>query len=275
MKQDSLNEKSTFTEISKSICKIKKDEKNNATGFFLVINYNKKYIFFLVTAYHEIPFTLVENGKQTIEIITDFENIKQNITLNKKERKILCFEKEDITAIEILDTDIIKNKVKFLKYDKKCTKDRYQNYLNIEAFIFHHPNGEKLQCNKGKILEVEKPQKYEFRHNLFTQKGSSGSPILYYKNTGKKPYPRPRVIGVHTSCDPQTKTNIGTFINIFTKEIKAGRHTIEYASKLKIGEQKCMTIGSGIIMNAKDIACDYNSKLVVKGGATLILGPDD
>ena len=274
MKQDLLNEKSNFSEISKSICKIKKDKNNNATGFFLRTKYNKNHIYFLVTAHHEIPYTLVEPGDSKIEIITDFENIKQEITLNNEERKIICLKYEDITAIEILDTDIIRNKVKFLKYDKDCTENKRLSYLNIEMFIFHHPNGEKLQCNKGKILEIGNPKIYEFRHNLYTQKGSSGSPILFYKKSHKRPYPKPRVIGVHTSCDSETKTNIGTFIYSLTDIIKEGKHNFEYTHKLRVFEHKEYAFPSGTQVYAKIIKVDENSCLKMEPGTKLIIGAD-
>ena len=276
MQQNLLNENPKLNEIKKSICKIKKDENNVATGFFLRTKYNEKDIYLLVTAHHEIQYTLVENKKTKIEIIIDFENIKQEIILDNHERKIICLKEEDITAIEILDKDIIKNKVKFLKYDKKCTKHQIQNYSNIEAFIFHHPNGENLQCNKGKILEVGVPKVYEFRHNIYTQKGSSGSPILYIKKKSKKrPNSRLRVIGVHTSCDPQTKTNIGTFIYILTSQIKSGKHNIEYIHKLKIPTNVEALIPTGTKMYVKSLNSDINSTLIVNGGAHLILGSDD
>ena len=237
-----MNEDSKLNEIKKSICKIKRGENNVATGFFLRTKYNGSYIYMLVTAYHEIPYELIESTKTKIEIIIDFKNIKQEIILDNNERKILCLKKENITAIEILDKDIIRKEVKFLKYDKKCTKHQIQNYSNIETFIFHHANGENLQCNKGKILEVGSPLEYEFKHNMYTQKGSSGSPILYFKKSIKKPNPRLRVIGVHTSCDPITKTNIGTFIYKLTGEIKVGKNNIEYANTIKMDEDAQLVI---------------------------------
>ena len=77
MQQNLLNENSKLNEIRKSICKIKRDENNFATGFFLRTKYNEKHIYMLVTAFHEIPYTIIENQDKKIEIITDFENIKQ------------------------------------------------------------------------------------------------------------------------------------------------------------------------------------------------------
>ena len=126
--------------------------------------------------------------------------------LNNKGRKILCLFDKDITAIEILEKDIIRHKVRFLNYNKKSV-----NYLNIEVFIFHHPNGEKLQWNKGKILDVGVPKEYEFEHNLFTQKGSSGSSIIYFRQSKEGPNLKPRVIGIHNSYD--LKTSIGFSFN--------------------------------------------------------------
>ena len=217
-----------FNEISKSICIINKKNKDTGTGFFLRAKFIEQDIFLLITARHFIPFELVEI-RAKIEIITDNGNMKQEIILNNNERKILCFLDKDITAIEIIEKDIIKDKVKFLRHKKKSV-----NYLDIEAFIFHHPNGEKLQCNNGKILSVNTPKEYEFEHNLYTQKGSSGSPIIIFKKSKKRPYPKPRVIGVHTSCDPKTKKNIGTFINVLVRVLKSGIDNLYYQKSLTI-----------------------------------------
>ena len=266
-----LNEKSKINEISKSFCKIKKDENNYSTGFFLRVKRDEKPIYMLVTAHHEIPYTLIEEKCLKIEIIT-IENIKQEIILNNDERKILCFFYQDITAIEILDKDIIRHKVKFLKYDKNCKYDFYKNYLNIEAFIFHHPNGEKLQYNNGKILAVGTPKKYEFEHNIYTQKGSSGSPIIYYKQSKKRQCLRPRVIGVHTSCDPNRKVNIGTFINILIEEIKKGIDNIYYQKEIPLHENRIMKIHKGTHLYAEKIYLSKNAIVVYNGGTCINIG---
>lgn len=258
MNQDSFNE------ISKSICLIDKGNKDTGTGFFLRAKYHGKHIYMLITAQHFIPFELVEIRKK-IEITTDNGNIKQEIILNNNDRKILCFQDKDITAIEIIEKDIIRNKVKFLKYNKKIV-----NFLNIEAYIFHHPNGEKLQCNNGKILSVHTPKEYEFEHNLYTQKGSSGSPIIFFKQSKKRPYPKPRVMGVHTSCVPKTKKNIGTFINVLIEELKAGIDNLIYKQDLVMPNNSELKVPSGTHLIVGQIKVPEKSEIHI--GSKLTIG---
>ena len=261
----------TFQEISKAICKIEKGSSDTGTGFFLKTKFNKKDLYLLITAQHFIPFALVDVRK-TIEIIADSGNIKQQITLNNNERKILCFLDKDITAIEILDNDPIRHNVKFLKYDKNCKYDFYKNYLNAEAFIFHHPNGEKLQCNYGKIMAVGTPKKYEFAHNLDTQKGSSGSPIFCFKKSPKRPFPKPRVIGVHTSCDPKLKLNIGTFINVLIEELKGGIDNVVYEKSIIMPKDGELEVPSGTHLFVNHLSVTGNSSVTFTGNTRLTIG---
>ena len=221
--------KDTFNEISKSMCIINIGNKNTGTGFFLSTKFRGKDLYMLITAHHFIPKDLVY-VRSKIEIITDRDNIKQEIILNNSERKILCLSYSDITAIEIIEKDIIRHKVQFLKYNETSV-----NYLDIEVFIFHHPNGDKLQYNNGKILTFA-PNVYEFEHNLYTQKGSSGSPIIFFEQSKKGSNPTPIVIGVHTSCNPKTKKNIGTFIYVLIETLKMGICNIIHQKQILLPE---------------------------------------
>ena len=203
----------SINEISKSICKIIIED-CNSTGFFLKIQYKLKPLYMLITAHHVIPYPLVEENK-TIEIITDIDNKKQEITLDSIKRKIFCNKNKDITAIQILNKDNLIDKVKFLVYDTKCEYSQYENYLNIEAFIFHHPNDQELKYNSGRIIKINYPEDNEFEHNLNTNAGSSGSPLLIFEKTDEEP----KVIGVHTSAIEGKKNKIGTFINAIIEVI--------------------------------------------------------
>ena len=210
-----INKKLNSFEIEKSICFIQKFDLR-ATGFFLKIEYNSKPLYMLVTAHHAIPYPLVDDEKN-IQIIIGNDSEKQiiNITLDCAERKILCLKDKDITAVEILDKDKIKEKVKFLNYDSECNYTNYMNYLNIEIFIMHHPNCKEYEI-KGNIIKIREPMDFEFQHNLYTEEGSSGAPILLFEKSNEEF----KVIGVHTSASKGKKSKIGTFINTLIEEIK-------------------------------------------------------
>ena len=204
----------TLNEIAKSICKI--DIKGiRSSGFFLKIGDNEKPIYMLVTANHVIPKKLVEIKKK-IKIIPDIGNLEEEITLNSNERKIICLEDKDVSAVEIIEKDKKKNKVKFLNYDTSCNNLTYGNYLGVDTFILHHPNGEDLECNSGRIFRIKDPKIFEFVHTLDTQKGSSGSPILLFPKVDKEP----NVIGIHTSFVEGKSNNIGTFIDVLIDDVK-------------------------------------------------------
>ena len=232
----------------------------------IILNYVSFFLEIVI-----IWFRVVEvEGK--IEVIIDNGNTKQEIILDKNERKILCFKYKDITAIEIIDKDIIRNKSKFLKYDKKYNYDLNKNYLDIENFIIHHPNGQILQYNNEKILAVGTPEKYEFEHNIYTQKVSLGSPVLYFKKSKKRPYQKPRVIGVHNSYDPKTKNNIGTFINILIEELKIGIDNLYNKKEIFLTKGGILEVPPGTHINTEKIYLSKKAKVVCHGPGCVNIG---
>jgi V8-like Glu-specific endopeptidase len=163
-------------------------------------------------------FSTIKN-KNDIKIIIDNGNKEFNINMNINKRIIAYDDEKDIIGIEIKEEDNIKNNVKFLNYDINCQKNQYDNYLGKDVFILHHPLYRDLECNSGKILTFrEDVYDYEFHHNLDTDEGSSGAPILLFENNNEGP----KVIGVH-KCFPtgqiEYKSNIGNFIDILIKTV--------------------------------------------------------
>ena len=124
-------------------------------------------------------------------------------------------EEQNITVIEIIDEDYLKEKINFLSCDLKCNSEIYKNYLNTDIFIMYHPNGEELECCSGKIIKVNEPKEFNFEHSLDIKNGSSGSPILLFEKSDDEP----EVIGIQTSSVCENKNNVGTFINLFTDKL--------------------------------------------------------
>ena len=75
--------------------------------------------------------------------------------------------------------------------------------MNINLFIVQYPKDE-IEVASGKIIEISNNEIKEFKHNIDTDYGSSGSPIIIL-NTLK-------VIGIHKEGDKRLPINYGTFI---------------------------------------------------------------
>ena len=105
---------------AKSICKLTVKDDILGTGFFMCLcdtydNQRKRKC--LITNYHVISQDLVDL-KKNIKI--QLENKKERtIILDSDKRFIKCFDKLDITIVEIIDTDdLINLDILFLSYKK-------------------------------------------------------------------------------------------------------------------------------------------------------------
>ena len=161
-----------------------------------------------MTNYHIINPS-VENENIEIEIYN-----KKKMKLEFKNRYIKYIEKpKDITMIEIKESDEIYNDIIFLDYDLNCIKQRYPLYKGENVFSIQHPYGEDASCASGKIIEVNE---YEFDHDISTNNGSSGCPIILLNNNINLI----QVIGIHKEGDKKHNINGGTFIGeIFNKNL--------------------------------------------------------
>ena len=186
-------------QFAPSICKIF-TKKSVATGFFMKIKKKKEYCF-LITNFHVIS---QQDVNSRLTILITLENGKIiSIKLEDDKRIIKCFDKPiDITIIEILDIDGVKDFIDFLSYDRNY-EDGYEQYKNKDIFILQHPEGKDLECGMGKIINIIGNQ---FEHSVDTDKGSSGSPIILISNS--------RVVGIHKKRLKNSKNNEGTFIGI-------------------------------------------------------------
>ena len=242
--------------VMKSICKItikyKSKEKKNktGTGFFMKIFDSLNY---LITNYHVI------NPKETDEIIEIEIHNQKNMTLNLENRNIIYIEKpKDITAIEIKETDEIYDDIEFLNYDMNYKHNGYSMYKGADILTVGHPNGDDAACASGTIIEI---YDYEFDHNISTEDGSSGSPIILLNNNINLI----QVIGIHKNADNITKLNGGTFIGELFKEINfnSEKNDKTNESQIKLKKEKSLNknnennyIIAGIYINDKNINKD-------------------
>ena len=168
----------------------------------------------LITNYHVITKEYVDE-KKTIKITLN-NNGGADIILDRAKRDIIFFEDlfdHDIIIIEILESDNLNKKVKFLNYNGKFIHG-YRQYIGQDIFILGYPLGGKSHFNLGKITNLRGT--FEFEHNLDTANGSSGSPILCYDNT---------LIGVHRGRykgkDEKVGIFIGEIIVLLIKELES------------------------------------------------------
>ena len=180
-------------EVMKAICKITiKTIKGKlyGTGFFM--NYSDS-LKCLITNYHVINPSL-ENENIEIEI-----HNKKTMKLKFNKRYTKFIEKpRDMAIIEIKEKDEIYNDIIFLDYDLNCIKTKYPKYKGADVFSIEHPCGKDASSESGIIININE---YEFDHNIATDNGSSGCPIILLNNNINMV----QVIGIHKEGDKKNK----------------------------------------------------------------------
>ena len=235
-----------FNEIAKSICKItikiKGNKDNYGTGFFMKINDSSN---FLITNYH-----IINEGIKTENIeISIYNNKIMKLDLNNRNNKYFPKPK-DITLIEIKSVDEIYNYIKFLNYDKNYTNG-YNIYKDLDIFSIHCPYRKSFTCGSGKITSINN---YEFDHNIPTDNGSSGCPILLLNNN----MDLIKVIGIHKEANITKNANCGTFIGeIFNDNLY---NNPQNPAKLTSSSIPLEDYCPPNPLNIKDIKQDFNSK---------------
>ena len=82
---------------------------------------------------------------------------------------------------------------------------------NVDVFSIEHPYGDDASCASGSIININD---YEFEHNISTDIGSSGCPIILLNNDINLI----QVIDIQKEGDYKKKLNGGTFIGEILKE---------------------------------------------------------
>jgi len=192
----------TIIQVMKSFCKIIIG-KNYGSGFFMKKSDSEKY---LITNNHIISQDKIN---QDFEIeIHDHKKFKLN--LNNRNIKYFPYP-EDITIVEIKNNDTIYNDIEFLECDLDY-KNEYKKYEYTPIFLIAFSNSSEPTLATGKIINING---FEFEHNIATDKGSSGCPIILF-DRNKDLF---QVIGINKGVSFSNKLNTGTFIGeIFNKE---------------------------------------------------------
>ena len=121
-------------------------------------------------------------------------------------------EKLDITIIEIKEEDNL-DIYSFLEMDPSIKIDAL---LNKKAYLLHYPEGvEKVKYSQGEVADLIDDIK--FLTNNWTEPGSSGAPIINYKNN--------YVIGIHSGSNQDEKDRRGlcTILNYAIKKFSENK----------------------------------------------------
>ena len=136
----------------------------------------------------------------------------KNLKLNLKSRYTKYMDiPKDIAIIELKETDELYNDILFLNYDLNYIKQGYEIYKDADIFSIEHPLGDDASCASGRIININD---YEFEHDISTDNGSSGCPILLLHYNINFIH----VIGIHKDADYSRKLNGGTFIGEIFEE---------------------------------------------------------
>ena len=171
-------------EMEKSMCKISFENieskvHGKGSGFFCEIN-NFPFKYALFTNNHILNKSSIE-----VDNIIKFEYYKGNKEIEiKKNRRVYTNKELDYTCIEIFKSDGIKN---YFKIEPKIFKYNKEYLKNEEIYILQYPNGNDISFSNGKILLIKENKIF---HNVSTECGSSGSPII-------RRYNNKYIIGLH------------------------------------------------------------------------------
>ena len=175
----------------KSICKIIINKESKGVGFgtgsICSIRNGLKNKICLITAYHVLGSDDLKIGNEIK--LTFNDNDKTEIIKIDFPRTIYSDENDDITIIEIKDSDNLKN-YEALEIDENIYNNNinfYNEYKNKIAYILHYPEGNFSTFSKNYIIDVDKDN--NIYHLCATEGGSSGAPILNLDTF--------KVIGIH------------------------------------------------------------------------------
>ena len=121
------------------------------------------------------------------------------IDIELNDKSSIIYKDLDIVLINIKELNI-KNIV-FLYYDSNYIHG-YSQYQNLDIFTLSYQLGDELLSTSGKFIEKIRKD-YLFSHNIDTEGGSSGCPIILFTK---------EVIGIHKGYSKDEKLNVGIFI---------------------------------------------------------------
>ena len=187
------------------------NDDNLGTGFFIKLNIDKTFYYFLVTTNDVITSEHFDN-KATINLYYgELEDETKLQIIIEKRSKFFFYIPLEITIIEILESDNIP-KENFLLPDLNY-QHGYDIYLEKQLLLVgYQNNGTKNEkfISSGEITRI---MRNEFEHEIEVGNTSIGSPICLNGSLG--------VIGIHKGIDDNMY--IGSFIGAMINELEDNR----------------------------------------------------
>ena len=150
------------------------------TGFFCELQLKNNTMKVLLTCNHVLKENLIKNNSK---ITLKHQNTIKEIEINEK--RFVCTNEElDYTCIEILNEDNFND---YFQIEKNINNNLNEIYNNELFAIYQCPEGNDLSLSEGKIEEFKSDGL--IWHNISTDKGSSGGPLILSKNLN--------VVGIH------------------------------------------------------------------------------
>ena len=153
----------------------------------------EKGLLCLMTNEHIIKKEMIES-MESIDVKYDYEKKWIKIKLDKIKRYIIYDKEIDISLVEIISEDKIKEK--YFLLPNLNDKD----YIGKEIYIPQFPGGKNLSFSEGVIKDINEN---ELIYDASTKPGSSGSPILFKNST--------EIIGIHKQGNVRRKENLWNF----------------------------------------------------------------
>lgn len=185
----------------KCCCKI--ESKSTGTGFFckIILPDSLKILPVLMTCNHVLDEFDIQKGKY-INYSLDNNKIKYTILVDESRlvytNPIIDFTIVQLRKNEYLDIDAFLN-IEDEVFKGKPSKD----FCEKSIYLFHYPKGDKSVFSSGMLLSISE-DKGEINHNLGTESGSSGGPLINFKNN--------KLIGIHKGTKIGKNYNLGNFI---------------------------------------------------------------
>ena len=147
-----LETENILFQMKNNICKIINQNDEKGTGFFIKINYQNNYLYFLVSNYN----ILKNDIKDEIEININKDK-KKIINLNKK-RRTFNLEELDIILIEIFPSI---DKIKYyLEIDEDINKDI--KFKNQSVYLLYYENGKDIKVSYGILKGIDNNKTYQY-----------------------------------------------------------------------------------------------------------------
>ena len=149
----------------------------------------------LLTCNHVLKENLIKNNST---ITFKHQDTIKNLNINEK--RFVCTNEElDYTCIQILNEDNLDD---YFQIDTNINQDPKEIYKNELFAIYQCPEGNDVSLSEGKIEEFKSDG--VIWHNISTDKGSSGGPLILSKNLN--------VVGIHRGGNSTKELNNAIFI---------------------------------------------------------------